>query len=351
MPSMLAAMALTLKDPGELITTIPLMLGFTPVDSVVVVGLTRTGAMQPVLRADAAEFAVGDAARAVASVAAAHLSRSGASRAVVVGFDQQPHWGGAGSVVAARHALAKHVDVVDAWVVSHGRYRSPECVDPRCCPDSGRALPSPPAHIARAFAARPHHSGESARAPADRRRKAQRAYDRCWAARTKNSETWRQQRLEAWRRALRQTATGAEPTDAEMGKLAAGLRDVHVRDAIVVDLVPGEGRVAEALCVDPSAPGVKEALAVMLLPAAAVAPPLATVDALERLVHHLAWLCPRHLAPAMTVLGLMRWWHGDESGAAHATAQALATEPSHRLAELVQCAIDAHLPPGWLTAA
>lgn len=344
-------MTLTLKDPGELIATIPLMLGFMPVDSVVVVGLTRTGAMQPVLRTDAAEFAVADAARSVARVVAAHLSRSGASRAVVVGFDHHTRWGSAASVVAARQALAVHVDVVDAWAVSHGRYRSPECVDPRCCPDVGRVLPSPPAHIAQAFAARPHHSVESARAPADRRRKAQRAHDRCWAARTRNPETWRQQRLQAWRRALHQMATGAEPTDAEIGKLAAGLRDVGVRDAIVIDLVPGEGRVAEALCTDASAPGVKEALAVMLVPATAVAPQPATVEALERLVHHLAWLCPRDRAPAMTVLGLMRWWHGDESGAAHAIALALATDPRHRLAELVQCAIDAHLPPGWLTAA
>lgn len=348
-------MALKLKDPGELIATIPLMLGFMPVDSVVVVGLTPGGTMRPVLRTDAADFAVVDAARNVARLAAAHLSQSGASRAIVVGFAERMRGesagAGVGAVVAARQALAEHVEVVDAWTVAKGRYRSPECVDPWCCPDAGRAVPSPPAQIARAFAARPHDVPEGARAPADRRRKAQRTHDRCWAARTKDPVAWRQQRLEAWRHALQQVATGAEPTDATVGKLAAGLRDVSVRDAIVIDLVPGQSGVAEALCADPSAPGVREALAAMLLPASAVAPQASAVRALEELVQHLAWLCPRHLAPAMTVLGLMRWWHGDESGAAHAVALALSADPHHRLAELVQCAIDAHLPPGWLTAA
>ncbi|HZL80879.1 MAG TPA: DUF4192 family protein, partial [Demequina sp.] len=81
------------------------------------------------------------------------------------------------------------------------------------------------------------------------------------------------------------------------------------------------------------------------------APQAGALDALERLVAHVTWLCPRDMAPAMTVLGLARWWHGDESGAAHAVALALGDDPRYRLAELIKCAIDAHMPPGWLTAA
>jgi len=71
-------MALKLSDPGELIATIPLMLGFTPADSVVMVGLTAAGTMRPVLRADAADFAVAEGAQALSRVAAAQLSRAGA---------------------------------------------------------------------------------------------------------------------------------------------------------------------------------------------------------------------------------------------------------------------------------
>jgi hypothetical protein len=162
---------------------------------------------------------------------------------------------------------------------------------------------------------------------------------------------WRQQRLESWRAALGDAAKGILPTDADIGKLAAGLRDVAVRDAIVIDLVPGQGSVAESLCVDTSAPGVREALSAMLLPASAMAPQTGALEALERLAAHVAWLCPHDIAPAMTVLGLARWWHGDESGAAHAVALALADNPRYRLANLIQCAIEAHMPPGWLTAA
>ncbi len=344
-------MALKLSDPGELIATIPLMLGFMPVDSVVVIGLTASGAMRPVLRADAADFAVVDSAGALSRVAAAQLSRAGAGQAILVGFGGEITTGGDCAVVNARQALSEHVDVVDAWAVAHGRYRSPECVDSRCCPDAGRVVPPPPEVVARAFAAHPHGAPGLPKGPSDRRRKAQRARDRSWTARPKDIVRWRQQRLEAWRAALGDATKGNLPTEADTGKLVAGLRDVAVRDAIVIDLVPGEGSVAESLCVDPSTPGVREALSVMLLPASALAPQVGALDALERLVAHVAWLCPHDLAPAMTVLGLARWWHGDESGAAHAVALALGDNPRYRLAELIKCAIDAHMPPGWLTAA
>ncbi|MCB2413852.1 DUF4192 domain-containing protein [Demequina sp. TTPB684] len=344
-------MTLRLSDPGELIATIPLMLGYTPVDSVVIVGLTRSGRMHPLMRADAAEFSISDCSRVMCSIAASHLSEAGAKRAIVVGYGGADNPDGTRAAIAAREALADHIDVVDAWAVIKDRYRSPECVDPECCPDAGRVIPRAPEGAVRAFSVRPHGESPAAKAPAERRRKARRAQQRSWAARERDPERWRTQRLEAWRRAVAAMCEGDTPSDAELGKIAAGLRDVVVRDAIVVDMVPGEGSVADALCVDPSAAGVREALAVMLLPASAVAPRPLMVAALEELASVLLWLCPEEIAPAMTLVGLARWWRGDESGAATAVAIALIDEPEYRLAELVKCAIDAHLPPGWLTAA
>ncbi|WP_291379063.1 DUF4192 domain-containing protein [Demequina sp.] len=345
-------MTVKLSDPGELIATIPLMLGYTPVDSVVIVGLTTSGAMRPVMRADAAEFAISDCSRVMCSIAAGHLSQAGATRAIVVGYGGAADPNGTRAAMEARQALAEHIEVVDAWAVARGTYRSPECVDPRCCPDAGRAIPPAPKGAVRAFAARPHGASARAQAPAERRRKARRAHARSWASRERGVANWRMQRLDAWRDALtRVSVDGTLPSDPEVGKLAAGLRDVAVRDAIVIDMVPGEGSVAEALCVDPSAAGVREALSVMLLPASAAAPRGYLVDALEELSAHMVWLHPADIAPVMTLVGLSRWWHGDESGAAHAIAMALEDDPAYRLAELIQCAIEAHLPPGWLTAA
>ncbi len=345
-------MTLKLSDPGELIATIPLMLGYTPVDSVVIVGLTASGEMRPVMRADAAEFAISDCSRVMCSIAAGHLSRAGATRAIVVGYGGADNADGARVASEARLALAEHIQVVDAWAVARGTYRSPECVDQRCCPDAGRLIPPAPEGAVKAFTARPHGTSTGAKAPVERRRKARRARARSWASRERGVARWRMQRLDAWREALaRVSADGALPSDPEVGKLAAGLRDVSVRDAIVIDMVPGEGSVADALCVDPFASGVREALSVMLVPAEAAAPQGSLVAALEELAAHMVWLYPTDIAPIMTLVGLARWWHGDESGAAHAIALALNDDPRYRLAELVQCAIDAHMPPGWLTAA
>ena len=344
-------MTLKLSEPGEFIATIALMLGFTPVDSVVIVGLTESGIMRPVLRADAAEFAIADCARVMCSIAAGHLSQVGANRAIVVGSGGIADTDGTRTTVAARQALAAHIEVVDAWAVARGRYRSPECVDPRCCPDDGHVVPPAPKTVVRAFRAQPHGTAHRAQAPAERRRKAHRAHERSWASRDRDMAGWRQQRLDAWRSALARVAEGVLPSDPDVGKLAAGLRDVVVRDAIVIDLVPGEGSVADALCVDPAVAPVRQALEVMLLPASAIAPHARLLAGLETLAAHVTWLCPADTAPVMTVLGLARWWQGDESGAAHAIALALEDNPRYRLAELVQCAIDAHLPPGWLMAA
>lgn len=162
---------------------------------------------------------------------------------------------------------------------------------------------------------------------------------------------WRLEKLDGWREALSHAAAGILPSDAETGKLAAGLSDIVVRDAAVISMVPGRGAVANALCEDPATPGVREALSVMIAAEAAVRPREADVLALVALAEHVASLCDEGAAPALTLAGLALWWSGDDSTAEHAIACALAAGPGYRLAELVACALEAHMPPGWIAAA
>lgn len=162
---------------------------------------------------------------------------------------------------------------------------------------------------------------------------------------------WRLEKLDAWRTALSLAATGTLPSDAETGKLAAGLCDIVVRDAAVISMVPGRGDVANALCKDPAAPGVREALSVMIAAEDAVRPREADVSALVALSEHVASLCDEGASPALTLAGLALWWNGDDSTAHHVIACALAAAPGYRLAELIACALEARMPPGWIAAA
>lgn len=53
-------------------------------------------------------------------------------------------------------------------------------------------------------------------------------------------------------------------------------------------------------------------------------------------------------APALTLLALLAWWDGDAVRAAVLVERALDQDPSHRLAELLDRALGAGLPPGWV---
>jgi hypothetical protein len=162
---------------------------------------------------------------------------------------------------------------------------------------------------------------------------------------------WRLEKLDGWRDALARAADGILPSDAETGKLAAGLSDIVVRDAAVISMVPGRREVATSLCADPATPGVREALSVMIAAEDAVQPRESDVLALVTLAEHIASLCDEAIAPALTLAGLALWWSGDDSTADYVIACALAAQPGYRLAELVACALEAHMPPGWIAAA
>jgi hypothetical protein len=378
-------MSVHVRTPGELIASIPVLLGFVPLDSIVVVGISASGRVAPVVRLDRDDCLIAELAQSVATAVAGHLARARATSVVLVCFRQ----GGGPLQCAAldvlRSLLSRHIEVADAWVVANGRFRAPECPDPGCCPDRGKAVPAAPVDMpsyGRSQGGSSHGGPDDLRqtrahrAPGDRRKSARAAFKRAWRARATAQAVrggerdlaggsvdpleperraalarWRLEKLNGWRDALAQAAAGIMPSDAETGKLAAGLSDIVVRDAAVISMVPGRREVANALCEDPATPGVREALSVMIAAEAAVQPREADVLALVTLAEHVASLCDEAIAPALTLAGLALWWSGDDSTADYVIACALAAQPGYRLAELVACALDAHMPPGWITAA
>ncbi|NKY07073.1 DUF4192 family protein, partial [Cellulomonas hominis] len=95
--------------------------------------------------------------------------------------------------------------------------------------------------------------------------------------------------------------------------------------------------------------GVRRALDTLVEPRRAREPDEALVDAacqvLEAVAAHGR---AGRQAPALTVLALLAWWCGDGVRARVLVEQALAHDPGHRLAELLDRALALGLPPGWL---
>lgn len=373
-------MSVHVRTPGELIASLPMLLGFVPFDSIVVVGIGASGRVAPVIRLDRSDCLIPEVAVGVSTAIAGHLARARATAAVLVSFRQAGGPLECRALEALRPLIAFHIDVTDTWVVADGRYRAPECPDPRCCPDRGKAVPSAPAGIPSYGFGGAHGLGEAraALAAGDRRKRARAAFQRASRAKAKalrgspgnaaygspawaadapadgqrgELARWRRGKLDEWRTALVAAAAGTSPSDAQTGRIAAGLCDIVVRDAVVISMVPGRSEVANALCEDPSAPGVQDALSVMIAAADAVRPAEADVRALVTLAEHVASLCDEGAAPAWTLAGLALWWSGDDSTSEHAIVCALAAQPGYRLAELVACALEAHMPPGWVSAA
>jgi hypothetical protein len=94
---------------------------------------------------------------------------------------------------------------------------------------------------------------------------------------------------------------------------------------------------------------VRAALDVLVEPACAREPDddvaAAARTLLEQVVAHGR---TERQAPALTLLALLAWWEGDGVRAAVLLERALSHDPGHRLAEVLDRALGAGLPPGWM---
>ncbi|PZR53803.1 hypothetical protein DNL40_06690 [Xylanimonas oleitrophica] len=308
--------------------------------------------------------------------------------------------GGAAALAAVhafRDAMAAVVPDCETWHVGTERYRSLDCVDPGCCPPGGHPVEglestTPGAQLVLDGLA-PAVSREELyrvpRAAAGARDLAGRAAQR-WeraavrarggagaGARTPDGampadpvpaaavpgdavpgsasalHDWRRRSYGAWLDAVRAASRDAQVPVAVLGRLAAALDDTPVRDAVLLWCVPGCDDLASATAVGEDGTGARtsDALAAVVDPARARRPDeqrlQAAVTVLEAVVAHAA---VRRTAPPLTLLAFLAWWSGEGGRAAHRVGEALEVDPEHRLAGLVDAALTAAVPPGWVRA-
>lgn len=384
------------REPRELLALLPYQLGFHPNESAVLVSLRGSRSLVGLtVRADLADLA--DEAHGVllARTLVGHLVSDGARRAVVVVYTAADLQGRArceGSVGAGvgrlLRAVERELGPAECWVVGPRGYYALGCADEACCPRGGRPLADLQATQVGAqmvlegvqVAASREELGAVPPADAAARKSARRARAR-WAARGAQAgpgaeaHRWRREGLRLWQDAFTAQvaaeagaawtgdgAVGAAPRSfgprrvdlapSLTGRLLAALDDVLVRDAVLVTFVEGNDRLAERVLAGERGVDVGVALGPILDPCRGRRPDARRARAARAVLEHLLAHVPRDGHPAVsTLLAVLAWWEGDGARAGVCVDRALATDPDYRLAVLVDQALRAGMPPGWVRAA
>ncbi len=348
-----------LHGPGELIAALPALIGHTPHESMIVVGIGPGDHLVTVLRVDRRDLLQAQVATALGRGIAAQLTRASARVAVLVSYTDDDVRLACPAADALRPALDGAVEEVETWAVRRGRYFAPGCARESCCPAGGRVVPAvPPSVGAEPRVRAGRHESLSTEPDAaylvdePARRRVARAGERWAARREKDPAEWRRASLAMWFAAIDAIDDDGFPDDPTSGKIVAALQDRRVRDAALVSLIPGSRSLAPRVLGGGADREVSEALRVLLSPGEGLPPERKTVEPAWDLC---AWLAARSRsdakAPMLTLCAVIAWWEGDEASCAELVRRAHASQPGYRLAGLLECTLLAGIDPGWRRAA
>lgn len=310
---------LVLTSPDALVSGLPYLLGFPPVESAVVLWL-RDRRLLLTQRIDLP----GDEAEVAPWLAAmwSHVAARECDELVIVmatARDDAADLAGHVRAVAAENSIG----VRDALLLDDGRWRSLLCTDPECCDLAGRAID---AQVADRVAAEFTGAGVAPAAGRDvlvRELEATPKEIDCVSTAIaairprRDRERWRNDVIAEFAAHMSSSDSTVDP--AEVARLVRGLEDVRIRDTVLweVSQVDSDGRFAA-----------------------------------------LAWLaaCARqtpegHVAPIATCAAIAAWMVGDGARAQIALDRALRERPEYALAQLVQHSVRVGLPPSaWREA-
>lgn len=348
---------------------IPFQLGFHPTESIVLVSLRPPEAeVGLVARMDVEAFADVDDGPMAARAFVDLVRADGAGSVFVAVFTRSPVRSGGVDAARARTAIEQCREEAEAafgpvevWVVAPWGYADLDCRDASCCPPGGRdprelagGLVGAEMVLRGLWAAddREEWSRLPEVSPAARRESRAVARARRPGSPGSGAETdpdWRRGAYEAWTTARGRVERGVGIGPVEAGAVGAGLGSIAVRDAVLLSLLPGtQELVARTLAGGDVDAATGEAIASVVDPRMAVAPP-SEIDA-ARGVLELVAAHGEGEAAALTLLGFVAWWRGQGALAGERLRAALRADPAYRLALLLDGALRAGVPPGWVRA-
>lgn len=304
---------ISIKNPTDLITTLPLLLGFHPEHSLVVVGLAELD-FQCTFRVD-----LPGSAEHVEHLQdlTAQLCRNECDTCILIAYGER-EVAEAAIAHTTRRLHAAGIKPIDRLRVEEGRWFSLDC-GRDCCPAEGEPIPqTSPASCEVAVAgghALPDRSAVTAQfAPAEpgRRAAVAAAIDAALLAETELG--WAEQRGRDLGAVDQWMESSELPGTEDIAILGLALGDLDIRDYVIERINSGafEGN---------------------------------RLDLWIWLARHLD---ENMVAPAATVAGFAAYRFGNGVAALEALELALRSQPNYRLAQMLMAALQAGMPPSAL---
>jgi hypothetical protein len=127
----------TLTSPHDLLAAIPFLIGYHPIDSLVLVSI-KEDCVGMAMRID---YPI-DQSEIAFDLCASHISAEDAEGALIVAY--QPQGRSDGEIVLAQTTAALSragIAIYESILIADGSYRSVLCHDVTCCPIGGRPIP------------------------------------------------------------------------------------------------------------------------------------------------------------------------------------------------------------------
>jgi hypothetical protein len=129
----------TLTSPHDLLAAIPFLIGYHPVDSLVIVSL-KEECVGMAMRVDYPSSEIADVAGTFDALMY-HLVREGAQGALVVAYVPQGRQDGMHILENISVALSRaEIPIRESLLIAEGRWRSVLCANAQCCPEEGNEL-------------------------------------------------------------------------------------------------------------------------------------------------------------------------------------------------------------------
>lgn len=360
----MAPRTLTVSSSRDLLALVPFQLGFVPERSIVVICLRgqrrRVGLIARV------DLPPADLLDPCLERLVAHAAQDAASSVVLLVYAPADAAAPSPDQVLAtlRTCLqGAGLGVADAWHVTPERYLPLACEDPACCPVEGYPLAELSGSVVSAQMValgrmvapdRASALGDLRPVGADRAAQVEQVavqvHTRQGRAGHAQRARWRAAALAVWRGELDAARrAGAEVAPGPAGALLAALDDPTVRDAVMLTTVPGSGSTAEALVLRGPDAQVQRLFEQVFAVTDPLRPDEHLLRAAESVLRSLVRQAtgPR-AAPPLGLLAWQSWWCGDGAASRSLVDLCLAADPSHRLALLLDQALDQGVPPGWV---
>ena len=315
-----------LSTPGEIAAVVPVLCGFVPHESLVVVSLRGPRRRLGLTMRFDLDWLLADLEHGAAEIAL-RLEHDGADRAVLVLHTEAPDDDGlAGAAVADAVQAACTVEVDEALLVRDGRWWSYVCADPRCCPPEGTPMAGAPSSAVRLVEAERVLEGRAVLAS---REELVRSLAAPRGAVADEAERHAERALDDWLE--HHHRDGALAVRAEGLALAARLVDAGLCGTMVGG--PDAARLAVAL----QDVLVRDEVATWCLDRG---------DALLGvLLQSARQLCPPEDAPVLVLVAWVAYARGDGGLANVALERCLASDPGCTLAHLLAEMLGRQVPP------